>query len=49
MTRKDIAEKLFDGLGFEAFGSTPQELGAFAASEIGKWAELVTEASIQPQ
>ncbi len=49
MTREDIAEKLFDRLGFDAFGSTPQELGAFVASEIRKWAELVKEAGIQPQ
>ena len=47
--RKDIADKLFEGLGFEAFGSTPQELGAFVVSEVKKWAELVKEAGIQPE
>ncbi|MBI2959775.1 MAG: tripartite tricarboxylate transporter substrate binding protein [Betaproteobacteria bacterium] len=49
LKRKDIIDKFFEGLGFEAFGSTPQELGAFVASEIKKWAELVKEAGIQPQ
>ena len=47
--RKDIVERFFDGLGFEAFGSTPQELGTFVASEVKKWAELVKEAGIQPE
>ena len=48
VTRKDIVER-FAGLGFDAFGSTPQELGAFVASEVKKWAELVKEAGIEPQ
>jgi len=47
-TRKDIVER-FAGLGFDAFGSTPQELGVFVASEVKKWAELVKEAGIEPQ
>lgn len=47
--RKDIADKLFDTLGVETVGSTPQELASFVASEIKTWAELVKEAGIEPQ
>jgi len=36
-------------LGFDAFGSTPQELGAFTVSELGKWKKLIQAAGIQPE
>lgn len=48
VTRKDIIER-FAGLGFDAFGSTPQELGAFVASELARWNKLVKDAGIQPE
>jgi tripartite-type tricarboxylate transporter receptor subunit TctC len=36
-------------LGFDAFGSTPQELGAFTVSELAKWKKLIQAAGIQPE
>ena len=36
-------------LGFDAFGSTPEELGAFTVSELGKWKKLIQAAGIQPE
>jgi len=48
VTRKDIVER-FAGLGFDAFGSTPQELSVFVASELVRWVGLVKDAGIQPE
>ncbi len=36
-------------LGFDAFGSTPEELGAFTVSELAKWRKLIQAAGIQPE
>lgn len=36
-------------LGFDAFGSTPEELGAFTVSELAKWKKLIQAAGIQPE
>ncbi len=36
-------------LGFDAFGSTPEALGAFTVSELGKWKKLIQAAGIQPE
>ena len=38
----------FKQFGFEAFGSTPQELGQFVVEELHKWSGLVKDAGIQP-
>jgi len=46
--REDIKRRLA-AQGFEIRTSTPAELGAFAAREIEKWAELVREAKIEPE
>jgi tripartite-type tricarboxylate transporter receptor subunit TctC len=39
----------FKKFGFEAFGSTPEELGTFVKEELKKWAGLVKDAGIQPE
>lgn len=36
-------------LGFDAFGSTPEELGAFTVLELAKWKKLIQAAGIQPE
>jgi len=36
-------------LGFDAFGSTPEELGGFTVSELAKWKKLIQAAGIQPE
>lgn len=36
-------------LGFDAFGSTPEELGSFTLAELGKWKKLIQAAGIQPE
>jgi len=36
-------------LGFDAFGSTPDELGRFTVAELGKWKKLIEDAGIQKQ
>lgn len=46
MRMPDIKEKFAD-LGAEAIGSTPQELAAFLAAEMAKWAEVVKAANIK--
>lgn len=48
VTRKDIVDR-FAGLEFDAFGSTPKELGVFVASELVRWAKMVKDAGIQPE
>lgn len=44
----DVRSKL-NNLGFEAFSSSPQELGAFIKVQLGKWGKMVKDAGIQPQ
>ena len=48
VTRRDNVER-FSVLGFTAFGSTPQELDTFVASELVRWKKLVSDAGIQPE
>ncbi|WPB55547.1 tripartite tricarboxylate transporter substrate binding protein [Xylophilus sp. GOD-11R] len=36
-------------LGFDAFGSTPEEFAAFTVSELAKWKQLIQAAAIQPE
>ncbi|WP_240655249.1 Bug family tripartite tricarboxylate transporter substrate binding protein [Rhodovarius crocodyli] len=36
-------------LGFDAFSSTPEELGAFVVAEIARWGEMVRGAGIEPE
>ena len=45
---KAMREK-FAGLGFDAFGSTPDELGVFVATELVKWTKLIKNAGIQAE
>jgi tripartite-type tricarboxylate transporter receptor subunit TctC len=35
--------------GFDAFSSSPEELGAFVKSEVVTWARLIKDAGIEPQ
>jgi tripartite-type tricarboxylate transporter receptor subunit TctC len=41
------AKKMFDTLGVEAAGGTPQDLRAFIAAEIEKWGPIVKAAGIK--
>ena len=43
------AREKFANLGFDAFGSTPEELTAFVAAELVKWTRLIKNAGIQPE
>ncbi|MBM3620931.1 MAG: tripartite tricarboxylate transporter substrate binding protein [Alphaproteobacteria bacterium] len=43
-----IASRLAD-MGFEVYGSTPDELRAFTAAEVAKWRTLVAETGIEPE
>jgi tripartite-type tricarboxylate transporter receptor subunit TctC len=36
-------------LGFDAFGSTPEEFAAFTGSELAKWRQLIQAAGIRPE
>jgi tripartite-type tricarboxylate transporter receptor subunit TctC len=36
-------------LGFDAFGSTPEEFTAFTGSELAKWRQLIQAAGIRPE
>jgi tripartite-type tricarboxylate transporter receptor subunit TctC len=36
-------------VGFEAFSSSPDELGDFIKVQLGKWGKMVKDAAIQPQ
>jgi putative tricarboxylic transport membrane protein len=36
-------------LGFEAFSSSPDQLGGFIKSQLGHWAKMVKDAGIQPE
>jgi tripartite-type tricarboxylate transporter receptor subunit TctC len=35
--------------GFEAFSSSPEELGAFTKSQLVKWTKMIKDAGIQPE
>src|SRR5207302_2509401 len=35
-------------IGFEAFSSTPDELGDFVKVQLGKWAKMIKDAGIEP-
>jgi tripartite-type tricarboxylate transporter receptor subunit TctC len=48
MTQDKVTREKMAALGFDAFGSTPDELGAFVATELVKWNKLVKNAGIQP-
>jgi tripartite-type tricarboxylate transporter receptor subunit TctC len=37
------------GLGFEAFSSTPDELGEFVKVQLVKWTKMIKEAGIEPE
>ena len=41
------AEELFERLGIEAAGGTPQDLKAFVASELEKWSPIIKAANIE--
>jgi tripartite-type tricarboxylate transporter receptor subunit TctC len=36
-------------VGFEAFSSSPEELGDFIKIQLGKWAKMINDAGIKPQ
>jgi len=44
----EIKSKLGNA-GFEAFSSSPKELGDFAKAQLGKWGKMVKDAGIQPE
>jgi len=37
------------GLGFEAFSSTPEELGEFVKVQLVKWSRMIKDAGIEPE
>jgi tripartite-type tricarboxylate transporter receptor subunit TctC len=45
--KSDKAKTLFDDLGLQAAGGTPQELKDFMASEVQKWAPIIKAAGIK--
>ena len=46
IARPDVKAK-FAEMGFDAFSSTPEELGAYVEAELVKWNTLVKEAGIE--
>ncbi|MBK5962102.1 hypothetical protein CCR97_28490 [Rhodoplanes elegans] len=44
--KTDTAKQMFDSLGVVAAGGTPQDLAAFQAAEIAKWAPIIKDANI---
>lgn len=42
-------QALMRNAGFEAFSSSPQELGDFIKVQLGKWEKMVKDAGIQPE
>jgi tripartite-type tricarboxylate transporter receptor subunit TctC len=36
-------------LGFEAFSSTPAELGSFVKVQLDKWTKMIRDAGIEPE
>jgi tripartite-type tricarboxylate transporter receptor subunit TctC len=45
--KTNAAEDLFERLGIEAAGGTPQELKAFVAAELEKWSPIIKAAKIE--
>ncbi len=39
----------FADMGFDAFSSTPEDLGAFVGSELVKWTKMIKDAGIEPE
>jgi tripartite-type tricarboxylate transporter receptor subunit TctC len=44
----EINAKLAD-MGFEAFSSSPEELGDFVKVQLVKWTKMIKDAGIQPE
>jgi putative tricarboxylic transport membrane protein len=42
-------QKKFHNVGFEGFGSTPDQLGDFIKVQLAKWGKMVHDAGIQPE
>jgi tripartite-type tricarboxylate transporter receptor subunit TctC len=36
-------------MGFEAFSSSPQELGDFVKVQLAKWTKMIKDAGIEPE
>ncbi len=36
-------------MGFEAFSSSPEELGEFVKIQLDKWTKMIKDAGIQPE
>jgi tripartite-type tricarboxylate transporter receptor subunit TctC len=45
--KSDKAKSLFDDLGLQPGGGTPEELKEFMASEVRKWAPIIKAAGIK--
>jgi tripartite-type tricarboxylate transporter receptor subunit TctC len=45
---QDVRSKL-GNVGFEAFSSSPAELGDFIKAQLGHWGKMVKDAGIQPE
>jgi tripartite-type tricarboxylate transporter receptor subunit TctC len=45
--KSDKAKSLFDDLGIQAAGGTPQDLREFMASEVRKWSPIIKSADIK--
>jgi tripartite-type tricarboxylate transporter receptor subunit TctC len=48
IARPDVKARLAE-MGFDAFSSTPEELGEFVKTELVKWTRLIKEAGIEPE
>ena len=46
LASSELRERLV-GLGFEPFGSTPEEFGAFLATEVRRYAQVIRDAGIK--
>jgi tripartite-type tricarboxylate transporter receptor subunit TctC len=46
--RPEIKARLGD-VGFEAFSSTPQELGEFVKVQLASWGRMIKDAGIEPE
>ena len=49
MANSTVFRERVGKLGFDSFGSTPEELGAFTVSELTKWKKLIEAAGIKPE
>jgi tripartite-type tricarboxylate transporter receptor subunit TctC len=45
--KSDKAKRLFDDLGIQPAGGTPQDLQAFMAAEVQKWSPIIKAADIK--